>query len=59
MKEKGDILIKNINLEKKRKAMFVLKSKGKTFTSAVREMCERLAKEFDEKGEKTNEKIKK
>ena len=49
LKEKSDILIKNVNTEIKRKAMFVLKSKGKTLTQAVRDMCDKLASEFDEK----------
>ncbi len=46
-KEYGDVLIKNVNYEAKRKAMFVLKSQGKDLSVAVRELCDKLAKEFD------------
>lgn len=46
-KEAGDVLIRNVNYESKRKAMFVLKAQGKDLSTAVREMCDRLAKEFD------------
>lgn len=43
------ITARNIPAENKSKAVFVLKTKGKTLTDAVREMTEQLAKEFDEK----------
>lgn len=43
----------NINVrvdkEKKVKAIFVLKTKGKTLSQAVREMTDKLAEEFDKK----------
>ena len=38
--------------EKKVKAIFVLKTKGKTLSQAVREMTEKLAEEFDKKNSK-------
>lgn len=38
--------------ETKKKAMFVLKCKGKTLSQAVREMTERLAEEYDKKNNK-------
>lgn len=38
-----------INADTKRKAMFVLKCQGKTLSEEVRKMCEKYAKEFDEK----------
>lgn len=37
-----------VDKEKKLKANFVLKTKGKSLTTAVREMLEELAKEYDE-----------
>lgn len=39
--------IKNIDDEKYRKTLFVLKSKGKNFAQVVKEMCEKYAEEFD------------
>ena len=43
----------NINVrvdkEKKVKAIFILKTKGKTLSQAVREMTDKLAEEFDKK----------
>lgn len=36
-----------VDKEKKTKAVFVLKTKGKTLSQAVREMIDSLAKEFD------------
>ena len=38
--------------EKKAKAMFVLKTQGKTLSQAVREMTDKLAEEFDKKNSK-------
>ncbi len=40
--------IKNIDDEKYRKTLFVLKSKGKNFAQEVKELCDKYAKEFDE-----------
>ena len=37
-----------VNPEIKRKAVFVLKCKGKDLSKAVREMIEKYANEFDE-----------
>lgn len=46
----------NINVrvdkEKKVKAIFILKTKGKTLSQAVREMTDKLAEEFDKKNSK-------
>ena len=43
----ADINIKNVDSEKKRKAIFYLGTKGKDLSTAVREMLEKYAKEFD------------
>ena len=40
--------IANIDKEKKLKASFVLKTKGKDLSTAVREMLDKYAKEYDE-----------
>lgn len=39
--------IKNIDSEKYKKTLFILKTKGKNFTQAVKEMCDEYADEFD------------
>lgn len=39
--------IKNIDDEKYRKTLFVLKSKGKNFAQEVKELCNKYAEEFD------------
>lgn len=44
-----NIMVRNVETNKKAKAMFVLQSKGKNLSDAVREMVDKLAKEFDEK----------
>ena len=41
-----------VNTEKKAKAIFVLKTQGKTLSQAVREMTDKLADEFDKKNNK-------
>ena len=43
-----NITVSNIDSDKKRKCLFVLKTKGKTLSEAVREMIEKHAKEFDQ-----------
>lgn len=43
----ADIIVKNINEEQKRKAVFILNSKGKTLSDAVREMVEKYSKEYE------------
>jgi len=43
------IIAQNIDDIKKRKAVFVLKCKGKDMSKAVREMIDKLAVEYDEK----------
>lgn len=48
----GEINVKNISTEKKNKAIFILKSQGKTLSQAVREMTEKLAEEYDKKNNK-------
>ena len=47
MENKTEILVKGVDRVTKSKAMFVLKTKKKNLSSAVREMLEELAKEFD------------
>lgn len=44
----SNIYIKNLDKEKKNKAIFMLKCQGKDLTKAVRELVEQLAKDFDE-----------
>ena len=44
----SNIYIKNLDKEKKDKAMYVLSCKRKDLTKAVRELVDELAKEFDE-----------
>ena len=39
--------IANVDKEKKLKASFVLKTKGKDLSTAVREMLDKYAKEYD------------
>ena len=41
--------VRNVDKEQKRKAIFILSTKGKTLSDAVREMVEQYAKEFDQK----------
>lgn len=52
MKNLESNILTRVNAEKKNKAIFVLKTKGKTLSQAVREMLDKLAKEFDEINEK-------
>lgn len=42
-----DLNIKNIDKNKYLKASFVLKTKGINFSDAVREMIDKLAKQYD------------
>lgn len=49
MLETKDVRIPNVDVEQKRKAMFVLKANGKNLTQAVRDYIAEYAKEFDEK----------
>lgn len=44
-----DIVVKNVDAEDKRKAMFVLKTDGKNLSEAVREMLKKYAKEFEKR----------
>ena len=39
--------IKNIDDEKYRKALFILRSKGSNFAKEVKKMCDKYAEEFD------------
>lgn len=41
--------VRNVDKEQKRKAIFVLSTKGKTLSDAVREMVKKYADEFDQK----------
>ena len=43
----ADINIKNVDKDVKLKASFVLKTKGKDLSTAVREMLDEYAKEYD------------
>lgn len=42
------IMVRNVETDKKAKASFILQTKGKNLSDAVREMVDKLAKEFDE-----------
>lgn len=44
----SDMNIKRVDSEKKRKAIFYLGTKGKDLSTAVREMLDKYAKEYDE-----------
>lgn len=46
--KKEYLLVRNVDAESKKKALFVLSCKGKNLSTAVREMIDNLAKEFDE-----------
>lgn len=46
--EKEVVIVRNVDSVAKKKAMFVLKCQGKDLSTAVREMCDKYAKEFDE-----------
>ena len=48
----ADVFIKNLDKEKKDKAMYVLNCRGKDLTKAVRELVDELAKEFKKKKKK-------
>ena len=41
-----------VDRRKKAKAIFILKTQGKTLSNAVREMVDKLAEEFDKKNSK-------
>jgi len=43
------VVVKKVNSDAKRKAMFVLKCKGKDLSTGIREYINKLAKEFDER----------
>ena len=45
----ADIITKNVDKDQKRKAVFILSTKGKTLSDAVREMVKQYADEFDQK----------
>ena len=45
----ADIITKNVDKEQKRKAVFILSTKGKTLSDAVRDMVKQYADEFDQK----------
>lgn len=45
----ADIIVKNVDETKKLKATFVLKTKGRTLSDAVREMLDKYANEYDAK----------
>ena len=44
-----NMTVRNIDSEKKRKCLFVLRAQGKTLSDIVREEIDKYAKEFDEK----------
>lgn len=43
-----NMTVRNVNKEAKRKAIFVLKTEGKTLSDAVREMIDKKANEFEQ-----------
>lgn len=45
----ADIIVKNVDNTQKLKAIFILKSKGKNLSDAVREMIDKYAREYDQK----------
>lgn len=45
----ADIIVKNVDNTQKLKASFILKSKGKNLSDAVREMIDKYAREYDQK----------
>ena len=45
----ADIIVKNVDNTQKLKASFILKSKGKNLSDAVREMIDKDAREYDQK----------
>lgn len=44
-----NVQAKNVDTEKCLKASFVLKTRGSNLTQAVKEMIDKLAKEYDER----------
>lgn len=49
IKTENFLQIRNVDREKKRKAMFILQTQGKNLSQAVREMIDGYAAEFDKK----------
>lgn len=45
----ADIIVKNVDNTQKLKASFILKSKGKNLSDAVRDMINKYAREYDQK----------
>ena len=45
----ADVIVKNVDDMKKIKASFVLKSKGRTLSDAVRDLINNYAEEYDKK----------
>lgn len=45
----ADIIVKNVDNTQKLKASFMLKSKGKNLSDAVRDMIDKYAREYDQK----------
>lgn len=43
----AELNVRNVDNEQKQKAMYVLKCKGKDLSSEVRNLIEKLAKDFD------------
>lgn len=48
----ADINIKDVDEEKKRKALFYLSSSGSNLSKEVKKMLDKFAKEFDKKNSK-------
>ena len=44
----ANVNVRNVDSEKKRKAIFYLSSKGKDLSTAVREMLDKYAQKYDE-----------
>ena len=52
MREMENINVTNVNSEEKRKAMFMLKSKGTDLSTAIKKLVKQYADEFDKKNSK-------
>lgn len=48
MGKKEIITVRNVETEKKAKAIFILQADGRNLSDAVREMIDKLADKFDE-----------
>ena len=49
----ANVNVRNVDTESKRKAVFYLSTKGKDLSTAVREMLDKYAEEFDKMQKKS------